>query len=88
MTSKFSFVESFFVVRYMTEIICTEVTEALQKTEIALQLTLMNTAHSVTWWHVQVCQRQTHPGILDGGGFQIQLRTEGRENGDLGAVAP
>jgi hypothetical protein len=25
----------------------------------------------------------------EGGGFQqIQLRTEGRENGDLGAVAP
>jgi len=30
-----------------------------------------------------------YPGILFGGGVQqIQLRTEGRENGDLGAVAP
>jgi hypothetical protein len=31
-----------------------------------------------------------YPGILlDGGGVQqIQLRTESRENGDLGAVAP
>jgi len=31
-----------------------------------------------------------YPGILFGGrGIQqIQLRTEGRENGDLGAVAP
>ena len=29
------------------------------------------------------------PGILFGGGLQqIQLRTEDRENGDLGAVAP
>ena len=30
-----------------------------------------------------------HPGILFGGGVQpIQLRSEDRENGDLGAVAP
>jgi hypothetical protein len=31
-----------------------------------------------------------HPGILFGveGVQQIQLRTEGRENGDLGALAP
>jgi hypothetical protein len=31
-----------------------------------------------------------YPGILfEGGGFQqVQLRTEDRENGDLGAVAP
>jgi len=30
-----------------------------------------------------------YPGILFGwGGQQIQLRTEDRENGDLGAVAP
>jgi len=28
------------------------------------------------------------PGILFGGVQQIQLRTEDRENGDLGAVAP
>jgi hypothetical protein len=32
-----------------------------------------------------------YPGILFGVGWgvqQIQLRTEGRENGDLGALAP
>jgi hypothetical protein len=30
-----------------------------------------------------------YPGILfGGGGQQIQLRTEGRDNGDVGAVAP
>jgi hypothetical protein len=29
-----------------------------------------------------------YPGILFGGVQQIQLRTEDRENGDLGAVAP
>ena len=30
-----------------------------------------------------------YPGIFFGGGVQqIQLRTGGRENGDLGAVAP
>ena len=29
-----------------------------------------------------------YPGIFFGGGQQIQLRTEDRENGDLGAVAP
>jgi hypothetical protein len=29
-----------------------------------------------------------YPGILFGGLQQIQLRTEDRENGDLGAVAP
>jgi hypothetical protein len=29
-----------------------------------------------------------YPGIWGGVGQQIQLRTEGRENGDLGAVAP
>jgi len=28
-----------------------------------------------------------YPGILFGGGQQSQLRTEDRENGDLGAVA-
>jgi len=27
-----------------------------------------------------------YPGILFGGGQQIQLRTEDRENGDLGAA--
>jgi len=29
-----------------------------------------------------------YPGILFGGAQQIKLRTEDRENGDLGAVAP
>jgi len=29
-----------------------------------------------------------YPGIFFGGVQQIQLRTEGRQNGDLGAVAP
>ena len=29
-----------------------------------------------------------YPGILFRGGQQIQLRTEDRENGDLGVVAP
>jgi len=29
-----------------------------------------------------------YPGILFGGVQQIQLRTEDRENGDLGAVSP
>jgi hypothetical protein len=36
-------------------------------------------------YHVPVA----YPGIFSGGGFQqIQLRIEGRENGDLGAAAP
>jgi len=29
-----------------------------------------------------------YPGFFSGGVQQIQLRTEDRENGDLGAVAP
>jgi hypothetical protein len=29
-----------------------------------------------------------YPGFFFGGIKQIQLRTEGRQNGDLGAVAP
>ena len=34
-------------------------------------------------------QSVAYPGILFGGGVQqIQLRTEDRENGDVGAVAP
>ena len=34
-------------------------------------------------------RRVAYPGTLLGGGVQqIQLRTEDRENGDLGAVAP
>jgi len=37
---------------------------------------------------VQWAEAVTYPGILFGGGVQkIQLRTEDRENGDLGAVA-
>jgi len=35
------------------------------------------------------CTSVAYPGILFvGGGVQIQLRTEDRENGDLWAVAP
>ena len=38
---------------------------------------------------MEVCRAVAYPGILFGGGVQqIQLRTEDRENGDLGAVAP
>jgi len=34
-------------------------------------------------------EAEVYPGILFGGVVQqIQLRTEDRENGDLGAVAP
>jgi len=33
-------------------------------------------------------QRVVYPGILFEGVQQIQLRTEDREKGDLGAVAP
>ena len=33
-------------------------------------------------------QRRTQEFCSCGGGQQIQLRTEDRENGDLGAVAP
>jgi len=32
--------------------------------------------------------RVAYPGILFGGGQEIQLSAEDRENGDLGAVAP
>jgi len=35
-------------------------------------------------WYIAVA----YPGILFGGVQQIQLRTEDRENADLGAVAP
>jgi hypothetical protein len=34
------------------------------------------------------CSPVVYPGILFGGVQQIQLKTRGRENGDLGAVAP
>jgi hypothetical protein len=37
-----------------------------------------------SWHHVSVA----YPGIFFGGVQQIQLRTDGREKGDLGAVAP
>jgi hypothetical protein len=43
------------------------------------------------WPKHDVIKTVAYPGILFGGGGgvqQIQLRTEGRENGDLGAVAP
>jgi hypothetical protein len=33
-------------------------------------------------------QTEAYPGILFGGVQKIQLRTEGRENGDVGAAAP
>jgi hypothetical protein len=38
----------------------------------------------------KICTAVAHPGNFSGrGGVQhIQLKTEGRENGDLGAVAP
>jgi hypothetical protein len=37
---------------------------------------------------VGVVKLVAYPGILFGGVQQLQLRTKGRENGDLGAVAP
>jgi hypothetical protein len=37
---------------------------------------------------IALLQAVAYPGILFGGVQQIQLRTEDRENGDLGAVAP
>jgi hypothetical protein len=43
--------------------------------------------------HTQVsgCASPTalaHPHFYGGGGVQFQLRTQGRQNGDMGAVAP
>jgi len=35
-----------------------------------------------------VCHTVAYPGIFFGGVQQIQLRTEDRENGDLGSVTP
>ena len=36
-----------------------------------------------------VCKAVAYPGIFSGGGVQqIQFKTEDRENGDLGALAP
>ena len=41
------------------------------------------------WTEVPSSAPVVYPGIFFGGGVQqIQLRTEDRENGDLGAVAP
>jgi len=37
---------------------------------------------------LRVLKPVAYPGILFGGVQQIQLRTEDRENGDLGAAAP
>jgi len=47
-------------------------------------------AHKHTMSNTDIRRSVAYPGILFGrGGFQqIQLRTEDRENGDLGAVAP
>jgi hypothetical protein len=40
-------------------------------------------------WMLEVTEQCcTHEFFRGGGGQQIQLRTEGRENEDLGAVAP
>jgi len=37
----------------------------------------------------ELCQPVAYPGFFFSGGVQqIQLRTEDRENGDLGVVAP
>jgi hypothetical protein len=38
--------------------------------------------------HYGYWESVAYPGIFFGGVQQIQLRTEDRENGDLGAVAP
>jgi hypothetical protein len=38
--------------------------------------------------HRQMAVFSSVPRIFSGGVQQIQLRTEGRQNGDLGAVAP
>jgi hypothetical protein len=41
------------------------------------------------WLRIGYSYAVAYQGILFGGGVQqIQLRTEGRENGKLGAVAP
>jgi hypothetical protein len=45
MTLQVSFVLSVYAAKYITEIICTEVAEAIRKTEIALQLPVMNTIY-------------------------------------------
>jgi hypothetical protein len=44
--------------------------------------------HSCSPVHWIITPPVAYPGIFFGGVQQIQLRTEGRENGDLGAVAP
>jgi len=41
------------------------------------------------WNDISCLQTVAYPGILfEGGGHQIQLRTEDRDNEDLGTVAP
>ena len=47
MILKFRFDESVYVVTYITEIICRELAEAIQKIEIALVLTLMNMVYFI-----------------------------------------
>jgi hypothetical protein len=43
----------------------------------------------ISWAVVMFVCPVAYPGILFGGGVQqIQLRTEDRENGDLGSIAP
>jgi hypothetical protein len=44
---------------------------------------------TVNSYQTVLISKVAYPGILFGGGVQQnQLRTEDRENGDLGAVAP
>ena len=56
-TLQFWFVKSVYVVRYITDIICRAVAEAVQKTEIALQHTWINTVHFVNWWQLPYFRR-------------------------------
>jgi len=70
------------------------------KALLCFETSLRTKGHNETWqktWfftYVILCDVQenkavAYPGILFVGGVQqIQLRTEDRENGDLGAVAP
>jgi hypothetical protein len=54
--------------------------------------TMMSLRSSLFWdlTSIQWCHTVAYPGFFFGGWGvqQIQLRTEGRQNGDLGAVAP
>jgi hypothetical protein len=40
------------------------------------------------WWHIKGASGISKNFILVGGGSNLQLRTEFRQNGDLGAVTP